>query len=94
MQRLMLGIGAVGAIATALPGQSATPNDMRNGTWRGWLLQQDQDSIQVTYAVSHYDKHPLITLRGRRRILYDMSYAKGKSEVLPSDGPMGLSADR
>ena len=65
------------------------PLDMRNGTWRGWLLQKDQDSIQVTYAISHYDKHLLITLRGRSGVMYDMADAKVKDDVLTFDWPMG-----
>ena len=92
MQRLLLGCGALCAIAMTLPGQSSTPNDMRNGTWRGWLLQQDQDSIQVTYAIAHYDKHLLITLRGHSGITYDMSDAKVKDDVLTFDWVMGLNS--
>lgn len=68
-------------------------NDVRNGTWRGWLLQKDQDSIQVTYAVSHYDKHILITLRGRSGITYDMSDAKVKNDVLTFDWPTGANSN-
>ena len=65
---------------------------MRNGTWRGWLMQTDQDSIAVSYAVSHYDKHLLITLRGRSGIIYDMSDAKVKNDVLTFDWPMGQNS--
>ena len=79
-----------GALAQTAP---ATPNDMHNGTWTGWLLQKDQDSIEVTYAVSHYDKHILITLRGRSGILYDMSDAKVKNDVLTFDWPMSTNSN-
>ena len=90
MQRTILVCGALGAIVIALPQRARAQDlDMRNGTWRGWLLQQDQDSIQVSYAVSHYDKHLLITLRGRSGITYDMADAKVKDDVLTFDWPMG-----
>lgn len=93
MQRVILACGAMCAAMMALP-QRATAQDldMHNGTWRGWLLQPEQDSIQVSYAVSHYDKHLLITLRGRSGIIYDMSDAKVKNDVLTFDWPMGLGS--
>jgi len=90
---------AIGLLTAPLLGAGAqttpptTPIDMRNGTWHGWLLQKDQDSIEVTYAVSHYDKHLLITLRGRSGIMYDMSDAKVKNDVLTFDWPMGLNSN-
>jgi hypothetical protein len=71
--------------------QAAT--DMGNGIWRGWLMQTDQDSIPVSYAVSHYDRHLLITLRGRSGIIYDMSDAKVRDDVLSFDWPMGGGTD-
>ena len=80
------------AIALAHANRAVAQEDMRNGTWRGWLLQQDQDSVQVTYAVSHYDKHLLITLTGRSGIIYEMSDAKVKNDVLTFDWPMGLNS--
>jgi hypothetical protein len=94
MYRAMLALSALGiAMAVPLHRAAAQETDMRNGTWRGWLLQPDQDSIPVSYAVSHYDKHLLITLRGRSGIVYDMSGAKVKDDVLTFDWPMGAGAD-
>lgn len=93
MQRTMLACGALCAVMMAQPARAtAQATDMRDGTWRGWLMQTDQDSIQVTYAVSHYDKHLLITLRGRSGVIYDMSDAKVKDDVLTFDWPMGMSS--
>jgi hypothetical protein len=80
------------SMVIALPHRAVAQDDMKNGTWRGWLLQQDQDSIQVTYAITHYDKHLLITLRGRSGITYDMVGAKVKDDVLTFDWPMGLTS--
>jgi hypothetical protein len=67
--------------------------DMVNGTWRGWLLPTGEDSIRVTYDVSHYKEHLLITLRGRSGLIYDMSGAKVKNDVLTFDWPMGLNSN-
>jgi hypothetical protein len=92
MQKLLAVTGIACAIALVSPHRAIAQEDMRNGTWRGWLLQQDQDSIQVTYAISHYDKHLLITLKGRSGITYDMVGAKVKDDVLTFDWPMGLSS--
>jgi hypothetical protein len=93
MQRAVLSCGLAWAIAMTQPArsdaQAAPPIDMRNGTWRGWLMQQDQDSIQVTYAITHYDKHLLITLHGRSGVIYDMADAKVKDDVLTFDWPLG-----
>jgi hypothetical protein len=90
MQRTILACAAL-CVIVLVPAQRATAQDidMRNGTWRGWLMQTDQDSIPVTYAVSHWDKHLLITLRGRSGIMYDMSDAKVKNDVLTFDWAMG-----
>lgn len=94
-RRVMLGILIAGpcmARAQTTPAPPPPLLDMRDGTWRGWLLQKDQDSIQVTYAVSHYQKHLLITLRGRSGIMYDMADAKVKDDVLTFDWPMGAGS--
>ncbi len=93
MRTTILACGILGALTMALPGRaSAQDLDMRNGTWRGWLLQQDQDSIQVSYAVTHYDKHLLITLHGRSGVVYDMADAKVKDDVLTFDWPLGAGS--
>ena len=92
MQRILLLGGALCALMMAQPRRATAQEDMRNGTWRGWLLQQDEDSIQVTYAVSHNDKHLIIMLRGRSGIMYDMSDAKVKNDVLTFDWPMGANS--
>ena len=76
MQRIIVACGALGALAMTYPVRATAQQlDMRNGTWRGWLLQPDQDSMPVSYAVSHDAKHLLITLRGRSGVIYDMSDA-------------------
>lgn len=97
MLRILMVCGALSAVATAAPRTAAAqvataPFDMREGTWRGWLLQQDQDSIPVSYTVSHYDRHLIITLRGRSGILYDMADAIVKNDVLTFDWPMGANS--
>jgi hypothetical protein len=93
MQRAILAGGALCVVMVVQPLRATAQElDMRNGTWRGWLMQTDQDSIQVSYAVSHYDKHLLITLRGRSGIIYDMADAKVKDDVLTFDWPMGMSS--
>jgi hypothetical protein len=93
MRRTILACGALCAIGVAHPPRAnAQAPDMRDGIWRGWLMQTGQDSIQVTYKVSHYDKHLLITLRGRSGVIYDMSDAKVKNDVLTFDWPMGMSS--
>ena len=92
MQRMLLACAMLCAAATHADRAAAQDLDMRNGTWRGWLLQEDQDSIPVSYAVSHYDRHLIITLRGRSGITYDMSGAKVKDDILTFDWPMGFSS--
>jgi hypothetical protein len=90
MQRSMVTWGILCAIMAARPVPARAQSvDMSDGTWHGWLMQTDQDSIRVSYAVSHYDKHLLITLRGRSGIIYDMSDAKVKDDVLTFDWLMG-----
>ena len=79
------------ASAQAAPPAPTPQNDMRDGAWRGWLQQSDQDSIRVTYVVEHAGKHILITLHGRSGVTFDMADAKVKDDVLTFDWPMGLS---
>jgi hypothetical protein len=81
-----------GLAALALPAQLRPQADMRDGVWRGWLQQTDEDSIAVTYAISHYDKHLLITLRGRSGVTYDMSGARVKNDILTFDWPMAINS--
>lgn len=93
MTRIMaLACGAAALLACAGPLRLHAQADMRDGTWTGWLQQSDEDSIAVTYAVSHYGKHLLITLRGRSGISYDMAGAKVKNDVLSFDWPMALNS--
>ena len=93
MPRAMLVWGTLGAVMVAQPARTgAQVVDMGNGIWHGWLMQTGQDSIPVSYAVSHAGKHLLITLRGRSGIIYDMSDAKVKNDVLTFDWPMGLGS--
>lgn len=77
------------AAARPAPGQD---NQMPNGVWHGWLQQPDQDSIRVSYAVSHSGKHILITMRGRSGVVYDMDDAKVKHNVLTFDWDLGLGS--
>ena len=93
MQRTIVAGGALCALAMTHPVRATAQQiDMRNGTWRGWLLQPDQDSIPVSYAVSHYAKHLLITLRARSGVSYDMSDATVRDDILTFDWPMGFSS--
>lgn len=85
------------AIATAmgwllLLAVPASGQDLRDGTWRGWLQQTDQDSIRVSYLVQHSGKHILITLTGRSGIQYDMSGVKLRNDVLTFDWAMGFGS--
>ena len=84
------GTAALLTIARPLPLHAQA--DMREGTWTGWLQQSDEDSIAVTYAISHYDKHLLITLRGRSGVSYDMAGARVKDDVLTFDWPMAVNS--
>lgn len=85
---LLLLLGTV-AVAQPVRGQV---NQISNGTWHGWLQQPDQDSIRVSYAVSHSGKHILITMRGRSGIVYDMDDAKVRHNVLTFDWDLGLGS--
>jgi hypothetical protein len=66
--------------------------EMMNGRWQGWIQEADQDSIRVSFAVQHADKHILITMSGRSGISYDMSGAKVKNDVLTFDWGVGLNS--
>jgi hypothetical protein len=91
MPRILLAGAMLGAIVLAQP-ERARGQEMPDGTWRGWLQQADQDSIRVSYFVQHSGKHILITLTGRSGIVYDMSDAKLRNDVLTFDWAMGLGA--
>ena len=84
-----MAMAVVGLLLAAVPGRA---QDLRDGTWRGWLQQTDQDSIRVSYLVQHSGKHILITLTGRSGIQYDMSGVKLKNDVLTFDWAMGLGS--
>ncbi len=80
-----------GVVMLARPA-SAQANQMPNGLWHGWLQQPDQDSIRVSYDVSHSGKHILITMRGRSGVNYEMDDAKVKHNVLTFDWDLGMSS--
>lgn len=84
-----MAMAVVGLLLAAVPGRA---QDLRDGTWRGWLQQTDQDSIRVSYLVQHSGKHILITLTGRSGIQYDMSGVKLKNDVLTFDWAMGFGS--
>jgi hypothetical protein len=91
MPRTLFAGVVLAVIALAHP-QPASGQGMPDGTWGGWLQQADQDSIRVSYVVQHSGKHILITLRGRSGIVYDMSGARLKNDVLTFDWAMGLGS--
>jgi len=94
-QRIFAAVALCAGLCAPALAQSQAPQtvDMVNGTWRGWLLQTGEDSIRVSYDISHYNKHLLITLRGRSGITYDMSDAKVKDDVLTFDWVMGMNTN-
>lgn len=74
------------ASATAQQPASAT---MITGVWHGWVLQPDEDSLQVTFVVAQKGKNITITLRSPNNPDYDMSDVKLKDDVLTFSWVMG-----
>lgn len=74
------------ASATAQQPASAT---MVTGVWHGWVLQPDEDSLQVTFVVAQKGKNITITLRSPNNPDYDMSDVKLKDDVLTFSWVMG-----
>jgi hypothetical protein len=91
MPKMLLAGAMLGVIVLAQP-DAALGQGMPDGTWRGWLQQADQDSIRVSYLVQHSGRHILITLTGRSGIVYDMSGARLRDDVLTFDWAVGLGA--
>jgi hypothetical protein len=62
---------------------------MESGTWRGWVLRQDEDSLRVTWAVQQKGKSITIELRAPGNPDYGMSDVKLKDDVLTFSWAMG-----
>ena len=76
----------------ALPAHAQSENVIREGLWRGWLQEADQDSIRITMSIRRSDRHILMTLQGRSGVTYDMDGARLKDDVLTYDWPLGLGS--
>ena len=75
-----------GARAEAQQPASAT---VVSGVWHGWVLQPDEDSLNVTFVVAQKGKNITITLRSPNNPDYDMSDVKLKDDVLTFSWVMG-----
>ena len=74
--------------ARAAAQQSASAT-LAPGVWHGWVLQPDEDSLNVTFIVTQKGKNITITLRSPNNPDYDMSDVKLKDDVLTFSWVMG-----
>ena len=79
----------VPALATAqLPGASS----ISSGTWRGWILSEDADSVPASWIVQQKGKSVTIVLRSPNNPDYGMGDVKLKDDVLSFSWSMGLGS--
>ncbi len=76
----------VPALATA---QLPATSSIASGSWRGWILSEDVDSVQATWIVQQKGKDITITLRSPNNPDYGMSDVKLKDDVLTFSWAMG-----
>ena len=78
-------------MAMAAPADAQIPPSamMASGTWRGWILQPDEDSHRVTYSVVQKGKSITIELRSPNNPDYGMGDVKLKDDVLTFSWAMG-----
>ena len=62
---------------------------MVTGTWRGWVLRPDEDSVRVSFLVEQKGKRITIVLRSPNNPDYGMGDVKLKDDVLTFSWAMG-----
>lgn len=77
------------AIPAPAAGQLPASSTMLSGSWHGWILQPDEDSIRVTWQVEQQGRSITIVLRSRDNPDYGMGDVKLKNDVLTFSWAMG-----
>jgi hypothetical protein len=62
---------------------------MASGVWRGWVLREDEDSLDVSFLVQQKGKKISIVLRSANNPDYGMGDVKLKDDVLTFSWAMG-----
>ncbi|HEX3928721.1 MAG TPA: hypothetical protein VHW65_12070 [Gemmatimonadales bacterium] len=69
------------------------PPDLKLGVWRGWIMQEGQDSVRAQFDVEADKKHLYVTMRTRGSADYGMAGVKLKNDVLTFEWYVGAGGD-